>query len=281
MSLQSENRMGTFICELRKEKGLTQKQLAEQLSVTDKAISKWERGMGYPDITLLTKLADCLGVSTNELLRGIQETVQPEPEPREAIVQYTLEYVDSVTTDKRARLRKVVSIIFSAALLTAAVICMICDLAISGRFTWAVYPISSLLFSWLVVMPPLCLPRQHFFTMLLSVSIFVLPYLLVLNQAVGGDWFIPIAVPCTLASLAWAWVVYLTAATSKSGWYAAAVAFLCTLPLDLCIDFSVASYTHTPALNGWTLVEVVICLVAAAVLFSVGKLRRHTGAKAY
>ena len=277
--MQSENRMGEFICELRKEKGLTQKQLAEQLSVTDKAISKWERGMGYPDITLLTKLAACLGVSTNELLSGIHETAQPEPEPQEAIVQYTLEYVDSVTTDKRARRRKMAALIFSATLLTAAVICMICDLSINGRFTWVVYPVSSLLYAWIVVMPPLYIPRQRIFTALLSVSVFTLPFLLVLSQAVGGGWFLPIAVPCTLASLAWTWVVYLTAVTSKNGWYAAAMGFLCVLPLDLCIDVSVAAYTHLPAFNGWNLVELVFCLVVAGVLFSIGKLRQRADIK--
>ena len=46
-------KLGIFITELRKEKGLTQAQLAQKLNVTDKAVSKWERGVGFPDISLL------------------------------------------------------------------------------------------------------------------------------------------------------------------------------------------------------------------------------------
>lgn len=53
-------KLGIFITELRKEKGLTQAQLAQKLNVTDKAVSKWERGVGFPDIKLLEPLADVL-----------------------------------------------------------------------------------------------------------------------------------------------------------------------------------------------------------------------------
>ena len=65
-----ENKIGQFIAELRKEKKLTQKDLAAQLHITDKAVSKWERGLSCPDITLLTSVADILGVTTGELLNG-------------------------------------------------------------------------------------------------------------------------------------------------------------------------------------------------------------------
>lgn len=53
-------KIGRFITELRKEQQMTQSQLAEQIHVTDKAISKWERGAGLPDITMLEPLADAL-----------------------------------------------------------------------------------------------------------------------------------------------------------------------------------------------------------------------------
>ena len=59
-------KLGIFITELRKEKGLTQAQLAQKLNVTDKAVSKWERGVGFPDIKLLEPLADVLDISLLE-----------------------------------------------------------------------------------------------------------------------------------------------------------------------------------------------------------------------
>lgn len=64
------NTAGRFIAELRKQKGYTQKELAEKLMVTDKAISRWETGKGLPDTSLLKPLGDALGVSVGELLCG-------------------------------------------------------------------------------------------------------------------------------------------------------------------------------------------------------------------
>ena len=61
---------GAIIKRLREEKKLTQSQLAERLGVSDKAVSKWETGKGYPDITLIEPLSQTLGVSVMELLSG-------------------------------------------------------------------------------------------------------------------------------------------------------------------------------------------------------------------
>ena len=61
---------GAFIADLRKEKNLTQKQLAEILKVSDKAISRWETGKGFPDVTSLVALSEFFGISVNELLAG-------------------------------------------------------------------------------------------------------------------------------------------------------------------------------------------------------------------
>lgn len=62
---------GAAIRELRERKGLTQLRLAEILGVSDKTVSKWETGKGYPDITLLEPIADAFGVSLPELISGI------------------------------------------------------------------------------------------------------------------------------------------------------------------------------------------------------------------
>lgn len=61
---------GGFICKLRKEKGLTQAALAEKLNISNRTVSKWENGDGFPDITILPELSEALGVSVDELLKG-------------------------------------------------------------------------------------------------------------------------------------------------------------------------------------------------------------------
>lgn len=64
--------MGGIIAERRKEKGLTQMELAEKMGVTDKAVSKWERDLSCPDVNTLPKLAETLGITLDELLQSGQ-----------------------------------------------------------------------------------------------------------------------------------------------------------------------------------------------------------------
>ena len=63
-------KIGRFIAECRKKVNLTQMQLAEKLGITDKAISKWERGIAMPDSSIMLELCDILSISVNELLSG-------------------------------------------------------------------------------------------------------------------------------------------------------------------------------------------------------------------
>lgn len=72
-----QSTLGSCIRTLRMQNNLTQLQLAELLGVTDKAVSKWERDLSYPDIALFPKLADILGTTVDGLLRECKETCQP------------------------------------------------------------------------------------------------------------------------------------------------------------------------------------------------------------
>lgn len=88
---------GSLIKELRKEKGLTQKQLADLLHITDRAVSKWERGLCAPDISLLEPLAKILDVSLLELIEGERraqlEHTQELDERAKAVINYSKEEI--------------------------------------------------------------------------------------------------------------------------------------------------------------------------------------------
>lgn len=66
----NQEAIGKFISACRKEKGLTQMQLAEKLNITNRAVSKWETGKSCPDASIMLKLCDILGITVNELLSG-------------------------------------------------------------------------------------------------------------------------------------------------------------------------------------------------------------------
>ena len=64
------NKVGKLIFELRREKNMTQKEIADKMNISDKTISKWERGIGCPDVSLLPELSDILGVNIEKILAG-------------------------------------------------------------------------------------------------------------------------------------------------------------------------------------------------------------------
>lgn len=90
----NQEKTGRFIAELRKEKGMTQTELADKLGITDRAISKWENGRGLPDISLLVPLCEILGVSINELLSGEKINKNDYQEKFEENIISTIDYTD-------------------------------------------------------------------------------------------------------------------------------------------------------------------------------------------
>ena len=74
-------KFGTFVAQMRKENNMTQADLAEKIHVTDKAVSRWERGLGFPDINTIEPLAEALGLTMHELMK--QEKSKAETITRE------------------------------------------------------------------------------------------------------------------------------------------------------------------------------------------------------
>ncbi|MGN0701253.1 MAG: helix-turn-helix domain-containing protein [Oscillospiraceae bacterium] len=78
-------RSGSFIAQRRKQAGLTQLQLAERIGVSDKAVSKWETGRGFPDVSVLEGLAEALGVSISEIVTGKSAEQSAQSQKRAAL----------------------------------------------------------------------------------------------------------------------------------------------------------------------------------------------------
>ena len=120
--------LGAFIREQRLEKGWTQKQLAEQLTVTDKAVSRWERGLGFPDIQFLEPLARTLDVSMQELLSG-KKTAQATPvaiPPQNSIQKIIDEFSEARDLfQKKVRKRKRIVCSLLAAALIFFIFCFV------------------------------------------------------------------------------------------------------------------------------------------------------------
>ena len=124
---------GKFIQERRKEKKLTQVQLAEKLNVSEKTISKWECGNGFPDTTLILPLCKALGISANELLSG--KLLKDEKEYRDTAEENLLILKDKQEKDTRflLTLEWVVDILSIIILLTGCLIASYAELHYAWR----------------------------------------------------------------------------------------------------------------------------------------------------
>lgn len=119
--MENKKTFGAYICRRRKELGLTQREFADRLFVTESAVSKWERGMSYPDITLIRDICAILQVSEHELLTASEDV---EARTAETLAKKYLSLL--------RRLRWIQYILYGG----TALICLICNLAVGHTLDW-------------------------------------------------------------------------------------------------------------------------------------------------
>ena len=116
-----QKKIGRFLKELRKEKDITQEQLAEKIKVSCRTVSRWETGSNMPDISLLAELADFYDVSIPEIIDGERKSEQMNEELKETVIKVT-----DYTETNNARLLKRVRIIGITGVITI-LIAMVMD----------------------------------------------------------------------------------------------------------------------------------------------------------
>lgn len=100
-------KFGAFVAQLRKEQSMTQKELAQKVYVSDKAVSKWERGLSMPDITLLIPLSRALGVTVTELLECQRvEQAAMDSEHVEELMHKVITYSEETPAQRQKRRRQ-------------------------------------------------------------------------------------------------------------------------------------------------------------------------------
>ena len=115
-------KIGKFISQMRKEKGLTQKQLGEELLISDKTVSKWETGKGMPEVSLMLPLCEKLGINVNELLTG-------ERIPEEDYKKKAEENIMNIMREKEESIKKV---IIEAVAFVITVLACVAIIAVAG-----------------------------------------------------------------------------------------------------------------------------------------------------
>lgn len=125
---------GSFLAQLRREKGMTQRELAADLYVSDKAVSKWERGLSVPDISLLVPLAEILNVTVAELLQGrrVEEEQRFTREETEELIRKALTFSAEPPERRQARTRKFLPLYAVYVLLGLVGTAVVCAAGLAG-----------------------------------------------------------------------------------------------------------------------------------------------------
>ena len=291
--LYEQKKMADFILKMRKVRNLTQKDLAEKLGVTDKAVSKWERAVSSPDISLLIPLAKALGVSTGELLSG--EKMETDPDNETPIAAKMMEEEQAEITDRTEnkektetadrtgnkekteaadrtgnkekiettgrieskeepeitdetedrertetlinealkysrksadqRVKKLWDILFigmSAGFFLAAIVCLICNFAVSGELSWSRIVLASLIAAWGILTPLFRAQKKRICKSLLALSLMIFPYLAVLNVLLQVPLLRTMGMCIAIAALLGIWGLYgiLTHVWSRKKYFA-------------------------------------------------------------
>ena len=195
MGTTNENGFGGFLRRKRQEKGLTQKELAKLLFVSESAVSKWEKDVARPDIMLLPSLSEILGVTEHELITASVDE-QAHNDVRQARKWRAL----SVTW----------SLFFYIAYGITVLTCFICNLAVDHTLSWFWIVVSALLLSFTFTNLPAIIRKKRLILLPLSMFSALCLLLAVCCIYVGGDWFwvaavsvftglIPVFVPIYIA----------------------------------------------------------------------------------
>ena len=245
--MMNQTEIGEFIAKCRKEKKLTQAQLAERLNITDRAVSKWETGKSMPDSSIMLELCEILGITVNDLLSGEKISMESyEKKADENLI--ALKRKDENNMTKNA----VISLLFSATLLIGIMVCLIC-----------------IVFVWVVSFPSIILGKKGMLISLISLSAFVIPYLFLLSRLIKVKEVFSVGVIMAVASILFLWVIAAIWKKKKKTrkLIALGMIFLLFIPFMVIINVILSRMIVEPVLDIWDMLSIFILLILAFISF--------------
>ncbi len=175
--MEDKKSFGKYITEKRKAAGLTQEELANKLYVIPTTVSKWERGMTYPDITMITNLCKELHISEHEFFTACDDEATNQ-EKREI--------------NRYRTIKKIIRYCISIGYLIALITCFICNLAIDHKISWFLIVFISIGIAFSITNLPFYLKKDRHRVAKISLIVTILIYLLlfIINLVNNGNWLL-------------------------------------------------------------------------------------------
>lgn len=260
--MMNQTEIGKFIAKCRKEKKLTQAQLAEKLNITDRAVSKWETGKSMPDSSIMLELCEILGITVNELLSGEEIDMESyEKKADENLISLKRKDENNMTRNV------IISMLFSTTLLIGIMVCLICNMAISGNLTWSLIPVSSIVFAWVISFPSIILGKRGIIVSLISLSVFTIPYLFLLSSLLKTKEVFSVGEMIAVASIVFLWIIVAVFKRIERKLAALGTTFLLTIPLMIIVNVILSKMIEEPVFDVWDMMSIFILLILAFVSF--------------
>ena len=217
-----------------------------------------------PDSSIMLELCEILGITVNDLLSGEEINMESyEKKADENLI--ALKKKDKNNMTKHV----IISILFSATLLIGIMVCLICDIAISGNLTWSLIPVSSIVFAWVISFPGIVLGKRGIIVSLISLSVFIIPYLFLLGSLLKVKEVFSIGGVMAVVSIIFLWIIAAVwKGIGRKGKLAAlGVIFLSAIPFMFVINFILSKMIGEPVFDVWDMLTVFLLLLSAVVSF--------------
>ncbi len=231
-----------------------------------------ETGKCTPDSSIMLELCNILGVTVNERLGGERIEMNHYKEKADENL-LELKRKDENHMNRNT----MTSIICTITLVLGIMVCCICDVAISGRFTWSLIVLSSALLTGIVSFPVILLGEKGVLAALAAMSIFILPFMYLLSLLIKVNEVFRIGAVMSIITLAFAWIVYILYNRLKERkLLATGITFLLIIPFIFLVSITLSRMIGEPAVDVWDILSGFIFLIIA-VAFIRGDYARRKG----
>lgn len=199
--------IGERIASARKELRYTQKEVADKLHVSDKAISKWERGVGCPDISLLVPLCEILQMDVSTLL-GEEKKVEETKGKEKQMYIHLSTYAKMKISENQAYFIKIAMLVFIIASFVAIGICLCIDYGLHKQLTWSLTVFASIVYANIIVITLASSSRYRIEKTMVVAQLFLFPLLYVISWQAQTTTYFSIAYTIALAAVVFSWLLY-------------------------------------------------------------------------
>ena len=214
------------------------------------------------DSSIMVELCEILGITVNELLSGEEIDMESyEKKADENLI--ALKKKDENNMTKHA----IISILFSATLLIGIMVCLICNIAISGNLTWSLIPVTSIVFAWVISFPSIILGKRGIIVSLISLSVFIIPYLFLLGSLLKAKEVFSVGAVMAVASIIFLWIIAAVFKCIERKLVALGTTFLSTIPFMIIVNVILSKMIEEPVLDIWDMLSIFMLLILAFVSF--------------